>query len=129
MFILLILNIMKGVNIKNRLVFVTFVAILAFGCTKTDNKNTTTTSGGPAANEVWIQGMAFNPSTITVTSGTKVTWSNKDGVTHTVTSDNNLFDSGNIPNGGTYSFTFTATGTYSYHCKIHTGMTAAVIVN
>jgi plastocyanin len=121
---------MKGVNFKNRLFLVTFLAILAFGCTKKeDNKNTTTNSGGPAANEVWIQGMAFNPSTITVTSGTKVTWSNKDGVTHTVTSDNNLFDSGNIPNGGTYSFTFTATGTYSYHCKIHSGMTAAVIVN
>lgn len=83
----------------------------------------------PGANEVFIQGMAFTPSTITVTAGTTITWTNKDSYAHTVTSDSKLFDSGNIANGGTFSFTFATAGTYPYHCTIHTSMTASVVVN
>jgi plastocyanin len=30
-------------------------------------------TGGPGTNEVWIQGMTFNPSTITITAGTPIT--------------------------------------------------------
>jgi plastocyanin len=87
-------------------------------------------NGGPGANEVWIQGMAFVPSTITVSAGTTITWTNKDGMTHTVTSDAALFDSGNIGSGGTYSHNFATAGTYKYHCSIHpTTMLGKVIVN
>jgi len=86
-------------------------------------------SKGPGENEVFIQNMAFNPSTITVAVNTTIKWTNKDAVIHTVTSDNGLFDSGNISSGGTYSFTFTASGTYKYHCTPHPSMTATVIVN
>ncbi len=90
-------------------------------CTKTkDNK--------PGPNEVFIQGMAFDPFTITVSAGTTVTWSNKDAVNHTVTSDTGLFDSGLIPKDGTYSHTFPSTGTFNYHCSIHTSMTGTVVV-
>jgi plastocyanin len=71
--------------------------------------------------------MAFSPSTLTVTAGTTVTWTNKDGVPHTVTSDNGLFDSGSISNNGTYSHKFETAGTYPYHCSIHTSMTAKVV--
>jgi plastocyanin len=85
-------------------------------------------SGGPPANEVWIQGSSFIPSTVTVAVNTTVKWTNKDGTTHTVTSDSPLFDSGNIGNSGTYSFQFTATGSYNYHCNIHSTMTGKVIV-
>ncbi len=84
--------------------------------------------GGPGTNEVWIQNMAFNPNTITVTAGTTITWTNKDAITHTVTSDSGVFDSGNINSGGTYSYTFSTAGTFTYHCKIHTYMTGSVIV-
>jgi plastocyanin len=83
--------------------------------------------GGPGANEVWIQNMAFNPATITVNTGTTITWTNKDGVTHTVTSDNDLFSSGSIA-GNAYIHTFSTAGSYAYHCSIHTYMTATVIV-
>ena len=86
-------------------------------------------SAGPGTNEVFIQNMAFNPATITVTAGTTIKWTNKDGYAHTVTSDNNLFNSGNIGSNGTFSYTFAAAGTYQYHCAIHTSMTAQVIVN
>lgn len=93
--------------------------------------NTGGTGGtsGPGVNEVFIQGMAFNPSTITVAAGTTITWTNKDAIAHTVTSLTNLFNSGNIGTGGTYSFTFTTAGSYSYYCAIHPTMTASVTVN
>jgi plastocyanin len=86
-------------------------------------------SEGPGTNEVWIQGMAYNPSTITVTAGTTITWTNKDGVAHTVTSSTGLFDSGSIGTNGTYSRTFTTTGTFEYYCIIHPSMVASVVVN
>lgn len=86
-------------------------------------------TSAPPANEVFIQNMAFSPATITVTAGTTVKWTNKDGVTHTVTSDNALFDSGNITTNGVFSFMFMTAGTYNYHCSIHTSMVAKVIVN
>jgi len=85
--------------------------------------------GSPGANEVWIKGMAFGPSTITISAGTTITWTNKDAVTHTVTSDNGLFDSGSITGNSTYSRQFPTAGTYPYHCTPHPTMTATVVVN
>jgi plastocyanin len=57
-----------------------------------------------------------------------VTWSDKDNMTHNVTSDSGLFVSGNIVPGATYSYQFTATGTFPYCCTIHQNMTGVVIV-
>lgn len=89
-----------------------------------DNPGTT-----PGANEVFIQGMAFVPATITISAGTAVTWTNKDAVTHNATSSPALFSSGSLANGATYSFTFATPGTYSYKCTIHPSMSGTVIVN
>jgi plastocyanin len=83
----------------------------------------------PGANEVWIKGSAFGPSSITISAGTTITWTNKDAVVHTVTSDNGLFDSGNLTVNSTFSRQFTTPGTYPYHCTPHPAMTATVIVN
>jgi plastocyanin len=104
------------------------------GCKKTSLGNYTSTptppgSGGPGANAVFIQGTAFSPATITVAAGTTITWTNKDSFNHTVTSNSPLFDSGAMGNGGTFSYTFTAAGTYPYHCSLHLSMTGTVIVN
>jgi len=88
----------------------------------------TGSKGSPGTNEVWIQGMAFTPSSITVKEGTTITWTNKDAISHTVTSDDNLFDSGPLGSGKTFTYTFSIAGTYAYHCLIHPSMTAKVIV-
>lgn len=87
------------------------------------------TPTGPDANEVFIQGNAFNPSSRTVAANTTITWTNKDSTPHTVTSNSGSFDSGTINANGTFSHTFTAAGTYSYHCNLHPAMTASVIAN
>lgn len=102
--------------------------LMTTGCTKTMN-DPTGSGGPPPANEVFIQGMAFAPATLTVSAGTTVTWTNKDGVTHNVTSDTGLFSSGSIADNGTFSFKFVAAGSYPYHCTIHPSMTATVVVN
>ena len=127
---------------KSRIIlnFAFLLAILSISgsCTKPmDNmdgsgSNTGGTVGkgdGPGTNEIWIQGMNFSPSSITVTAGTTVTWTNKDAVSHTVTSNTGLFDSGTIVSNGTFSRTFPATGTFQYYCTLHPTMTATVVVN
>jgi plastocyanin len=92
------------------------------------NEVSFTTTAIPPANEVIIQSMAFIPQTLTVPVNSTVKWKNLDGITHTVTSDNASWDSGNIPAGSTFKFTFTATGTFHYHCTIHPLMTGTIIV-
>ncbi len=86
-------------------------------------------TGGPGTNAVTISGMSFSPATITVAVNTTVTWTNKDAITHTVTSDSGIFDSGNVTPGSSFSYTFTTTGNFAYHCKIHPTMVATVIVS
>lgn len=75
-----------------------------------------------------IQNFAFNPETVTISVGTTLTWINLDSAPHTVTSDDNLFDSGNLNQNATFSHTFTTPGTFTYHCSIHPSMTAKVVV-
>ena len=105
---------------------------IASSCSKSDTTNNNGNGGGkggPGENEVWIQNFAFNPATITVPVNTTVKWTNKDGVTHTVTSDAGIFNSGNLGANATFSYKFTAPGSYPYKCTIHTYMTGTVIVN
>jgi plastocyanin len=108
---------------------------ISYSCTKSSTTDPYTSGGTgskgvttPGANEVWIQGMAFDPSTITITTGTTITWTNKDAIGHSVTSDAGVFDSGIINASGTFSYTFDTDGTFTYHCKVHPTMTASVIV-
>jgi len=111
------------------------ILFISNSCNKSsDNNMTNGTSGtggkgSPGTNEVFIQGMAFSPSIITVAVNTTVTWTNKDAITHTVTSDSGAFDSGNVVSGSTFSYTFATAGTFAYHCKIHPSMVATVVVS
>ena len=75
-----------------------------------------------------ISGMAFSESTITISIGDIITWTNQDSAPHSVTADNGEFDSGALNNGESFTFIFNTVGTYTYHCSIHNGMTATIIV-
>ncbi len=79
-----------------------------------------------------IQGFAFSPTPLNITTGTSVTWTNRDSTTHTATSSSGApvsFDSGGLGNGQSFSFTFNTAGTYNYICSIHPSMTASVVVS
>ena len=68
---------------------------------------------------VTIQNSSYQTEKLTIPLGSTVTWTNKDSYNHTVTSIDNVFDSGEIASGGTYSYRFDQTGTYGYFCKLH----------
>lgn len=79
-------------------------------------------------NEVVIEGFAFKPATLNIPAGTTVTWHNNNSVTHTVTAQDNSFDSGGLSSDGTFTHTFEQKGTFEYYCKLHPSMTGKVIV-
>ncbi len=112
---------------------------LGMGGKKTSNSGTTNNSSSSnpatpnaaATDQVTIQNFAYTPATIAVKVGTKVTWTNKDSVNHTVTADTASTSapaSGSIAQNEAYSFTFNKAGTYAYHCAPHPYMHGTVIV-
>jgi len=97
-------------------------AIVFMSCHKSNSTNAVT------AASVSIKNMAFNPGSVSVTTGATVTWTNSDTTIHTVTADDGSFNSGNIAIGATYSRAFSSAGTFSYHCTLHPEMTGKVVV-
>ncbi len=77
---------------------------------------------------VSIQNFAFSPADLTIGVGDTVLWTNLDGYPHTVTAANNLFDSGNLNTNDTFTYTFSAAGTFAYVCAYHSNMTGSIIV-
>jgi plastocyanin len=83
----------------------------------------------PAEVNVNIVDFAFDPSTITVAVGTKVTWTQTADTIHDTTSKTNVWSSPILEKkGDKYSYTFTKAGTYDYWCSIHPEMLGKVIV-
>jgi len=107
------------------LVLATLVTFSIFMISCGSSSNTTTST---PTDEVEISGFSFKPENISISAGTTVTWTNEDAVIHTVTSDDELFDSGNLSKGDTFEYTFNQTGTFEYHCIPHPYMTGEVIV-
>jgi plastocyanin len=81
-----------------------------------------------AGDAVAIEGFAFDPQTIEVPTGTEVTWTNADPEAHTVTADDDSFDSGPIDPGKDFSVAVDATGTVTYFCAIHPTMKGSLQV-
>ena len=89
------------------------------------------TPAGPASqssNAVTISNFTFEPDMLEAPVGATVTWTNTDGATHTVTSDDGAFDSGDLATDADFSEMFMSAGTFAYHCQIHPFMTATVKV-
>lgn len=78
--------------------------------------------------EVTMPGKLFAPEALEVLVGTTVTWRNADRTTHTVTEDEDVFDSGFVRPGATFTRLFSAQGTFAYHCTIHRFMRGTVRV-
>ena len=82
-------------------------------------------SGGTA---VAVANFAFVPAALSVQTGDTVTWTNMDDVSHTVSADNDAFDSGAFGHGLTFQLTAGAPGTYTYLCLIHPFMKGTLTV-
>jgi plastocyanin len=85
-----------------------------------------------ASPTVVVRDIAFQESSVSVEAGTPVTWSNEDGVAHTVTAGTPDESTGEfdeeLPAGGEVQVTLNEPGTYAYWCRIHPSMTAEVVV-
>ncbi|GAA0436153.1 plastocyanin/azurin family copper-binding protein [Streptomyces luteireticuli] len=78
---------------------------------------------------VSIVDFAFQPDQLTIVFGDEVVWTNNGNTTHTVTADDDTFDSGDIAPRGTFSLTFDkGRGTVTYHCSIHPDMKGAITI-
>jgi plastocyanin len=82
-----------------------------------------------SSNAVSIDNFTFTPKTLTVKAGTTVTWTNHDDIPHGIASSENAFKkSAALDTDDSYSFTFTAPGTYQYFCYIHPHMVGTIVV-
>lgn len=110
------------------------IAALAMACGGSSNSNTNGITNPPPPTggvNVAISDFKFSPAVDTVKVGTTVQWVNNGPSEHSSVSDTGLWDSQGLaaPSGGgnygggsggqTFQFTFTQTGSFSYHCKFH----------
>ena len=88
-----------------------------------------------AERSVSIENSSFQPQAIGGPLGATVTWTNNDSIFHTTTADVTLpngkpgievWDSGNLGSGDTFSFSLPWAATYTYHCNRHPVMTGRV---
>src|SRR6476646_1734539 len=88
-----------------------------------------TGASGAGQNKIEIKDFAFKPQTITVKSGEKITWINRDEEPHTVVSVGKQFKkSPGLDTDETYTIVAGAPGTYSYFCSVHPKMTGTIVV-
>ena len=86
-------------------------------------------TAGNQQNRIQIKDFAFNPQTLTVKSGEKITWINRDDEPHTVVSVEKQFKKSTALDTD-QEFTITAgiPGTYTYYCSVHPKMTGTIVI-
>jgi plastocyanin len=84
--------------------------------------------GGGGGGGITIEGFKFTNAT--AAPGEDVSISNQDGSAHTVTADDDSFDSGNIEGNGEGSITAPdEAGEHPFHCDIHPNMKGTLTVS
>jgi plastocyanin len=78
---------------------------------------------------ITISNFMFQPMTLTVSPGATVKVTNKDSVTHTLSATGNQFNTGDIDQNQTKTFTAPMKpGKYHYICDIHQYMMGTITV-
>ena len=80
---------------------------------------------------VAIADFSFSPGVfgVAVPPGTTITWTNQGPTVHTTTSDNQVWDSGDLAVGQSFSFTFQDPGVYWYFCRPHPWMRGTISID
>jgi plastocyanin len=115
---------------KNRkAILLTTLVILNLCIAAWGNDAASVAMAGNRKNTIEIKDFAFNPPTITVKSGQKITWINHDEEPHTVVSVGKKFQkSSALDTDQEFSITAGAPGTYEYFCSVHPKMTGTIVV-
>src|SRR5437588_5276129 len=99
---------------------------------------TATTTGGtsstppPAGSQtIAIQNFKFSPDPLAVKAGAKVTVAIlDDNVPHSVTADDGAFDTGIfMKSNGPKTISLSKSGTFKYHCQVHSFMKGTIEVS
>ena len=101
------------------------VALIGLGAYWANHHDSTALA---TSNGVQIQNFAFEPATLTVTRGSTVVWTNRDGFEHSVVATDVSFHSDNLGQGQTFSHTFDIAGQFSFVCGIHPQMNGTITV-
>lgn len=118
---------MKAIKIIGNFCFAWLAILSINSCSSSSAQDLSNTKN--MENTVTIQGMQFQPSTITVVPGSEITWINMDTTAHTVVSDNGTsFNSGSIGPKGSYTYTANQNGSITYHCSIYPQMKGTIQV-
>ena len=86
-----------------------------------------TATAQAAEHVVVMDGVKFDPATLTVQRGDSVVWKNNDPFPHTATAQG-LFDSKEIAPGKSFKWTARKAGSYDYVCTLHPGMKGSITV-
>ena len=82
-----------------------------------------------ATENVSAQDNSFSPASVTIDEGDTVHWTNDGDNPHTVTANDDSFDSGTLLSGQSFDQTFNTAGTYGYFCEVHgQSMSGTVVV-
>ena len=86
-------------------------------------------SASTTQNKIEIKDFTFNPQILTVKSGEKITWINRDEEPHTVVSVEKQFKKSTaLDTDQEFTITASAPGTYTYFCSVHPKMTGMIVV-
>lgn len=122
----------RKAKLFSRLIFSALLATVANAALHTATAGEMPSAGAaaaPVANTISISNFSFQPAVLTVTAGTKVTWTNRDTTPHTVTSaDKRFASSAGLDTDDQYSFKFDKPGSYVYFCSLHPMMVGKIIV-
>ena len=80
--------------------------------------------------EVTIDNFTFSPDTITVPAGTRIVWTNRDDIPHSVVDAERppRFKSPVLDTDETFGRSFDTPGRYAYFCGLHPHMKGMVVV-
>jgi plastocyanin len=86
-------------------------------------------SAGAGEVSVAIADFAFNPADISAAVGQTITFTNNDSAPHTATLDDDSCGTPNLNDGDSGGLTFTAAGSYPFHCDIHPNMKGTITIS
>ena len=123
---------------KTLLAVLVLVIVIVAWVSIAQKKHATNTTPQQRTASVSITSAGFTPATLTVKTGTKVTWTNTDSAKagHRVKADPyptgdslpGLDSKIDMANGATYSYTFSTPGTVKYHDQVNPLLNGEVVV-
>ena len=101
----------------------------ACGSSAPSSAGTATAGAAGSGTSISISNFMFSPMSLTVSPGATISVTNKDSVTHTLSATGHQFDTGDIAQNQTTTFTAPRrAGTYHYICNIHQYMMGTITV-